>query len=348
MMKLSNVMKNNINYILNCKRIDWNLLNGKTILVTGATGLIGSTLVNALLYKGNINVVALIRNNKSISDILIDSDKLQVVYGNIESDLKIDCKIDYIIHGASPTQSSYFVNNPVETMKTNIFGTINTLELANEKNVISYVYLSSMEAYGNNVTDDPIAENKVSNILSTEIRNSYPISKIASENLCVDYASEHNVNAKIVRLAQTFGPGVKYNDTRVFAEFARCVIDNKDIVLKTKGETKRTYCHVADAVIGILTVLLNGKNGELYNIVNEDTFCSIKAMAELVANDVANGAIKVVINESQNVGNQYMKPHSYNLDSKKVRDLGFKPQKGLKEMYVDMIEEVKWNAISTL
>ena len=339
-MMLSKVMEDNLKYITSQDCIDWRLLNDKSILITGATGLIGSTLINALLYKGNINVIALVRDKEKAKDCFIKSDRLKFVIGNIENIPYIDENIDYIVHAASPTQSGYFVQNPVETMKTNIVGAINTLEIAKEKQVLSYVYLSSMEAYGSNISDDPIREDKVSIISSYEVRNSYPISKISSENLCIDYYNEYNVNAKIARLAQTFGPGVKYDDSRVFAEFARCVINKKDIVLKTKGETKRSYCHVGDAVVGILVVLFNGKNGELYNIVNSRTFCSIKEMADIVAKDVANGTIKVIIDEDKNAVKKFMKPHSYNLDDKKISSLGFNAKKTLKDMFADMIDHM--------
>ena len=340
MKMLSKVIEENLNYILKSKSINWDLLKDKTIFITGATGLIGSTLINALLYDGSIKVIALVRDEDKAKVCLINSDKLKLIPGSIESIPNIDDDINYIVHGASPTQSSYFVQNPVETIKTNIIGTINTLELAKRKNVISYVYLSSMEAYGSNTSDNLLSEDKESVIGSYEVRNSYPISKIAAENLCVDYFNEYNVSAKIVRLAQTFGPGVKYDDTRVFAEFARCVIGNKNIVLKTKGETKRTYCHVSDAVIGILTVLLNGKNGEIYNVVNNSTFCSIKEMADIVAKDVANGTIKVIIDEDKNALKKFMKPHSYNLDEKKIGALGFNAKKMLKDMFADMIDNM--------
>ena len=154
-------------------------------------------------------------------------------------------------------------------------------------------------------------------------------------------ASQYGVPSKVVRLTQTFGPGVQYNDGRVFAEFARCAIEGRNITLHTKGETKRSYLCTEDAVNAILTVLLKGQDGEAYNAANEDTYCSIYEMAKLVANECAGGKIKVVIEETDASTFGYAPTLHMNLDSKKIRHLGWEPKDGLLDMYSKMIDSMK-------
>ena len=148
-----------------------------------------------------------------------------------------------------------------------------------------------------------------------------------SEKLCIKYAKGSLVNTTIVRLAQTFGPGLEENDNRVFSEFLNCAKENKDIVLKTTGESKRCYLYTADAVTGILTVLLKGNTGEIYNVSNPDTFCSIKQMAELVAHEIAQDRIKVIIENNDN--SKYPATHSWNINSDKLKSLGWTPTRKL-------------------
>ena len=157
------------------------------------------------------------------------------------------------------------------------------------------------------------------------------------ENLCASYASEFGVPTKMIRLTQTFGTGVSYNDGRVFAEFARCVIEKRDIILKTKGETKRSYLYTADAVTAILSVLLHGEKGVAYNAANEETYCSIYEMACMAAK-LCDVPLQVVIAESDNVRALGYAPTLHmNLSTEKLAQLGWKPRYDLSQMYLRMI-----------
>ena len=156
--------------------------------------------------------------------------------------------VDYIIHGASATSSKYFVSNPVETIYTALDGTSNILKFATEKKINGMVYLSSLEVYGTPEKDaDLITENDYGYIEPLSVRSSYSEGKRMVECLCASYAHEYSVPVKIARLSQTFGPGVAYEDGRVFAEFARCALEQRDIVLHTQGHTVRSYCYTKDA-----------------------------------------------------------------------------------------------------
>ena len=332
--------------ILKVPFIEWEVLKGCTIFLTGATGLIGTTVVNTLNYinyKKNLDlhVLALVRDEEKARERfagILDDGMLHFVTGNVEDVPRISANIDYIIHGASQTASKEFVEHPVETIQTDIIGTKNLLELAKAKKVKSFVYLSSMEVYGYPEKGHKVTEDEIGAFMPLNLRNSYPVSKIMCEAMCCAYMAEYGVPAKIVRLTQTFGPGVHYNDNRVFAYFARCVKQHRNIVLKTKGETERCYLYTADAVTAILVIMLKGKSGKAYNAANEKTYCSIAEMAEKVAKQ---GGISVEYDIQDETANGFPQTLYMWLDTTALRQLGWIPiGGGIEEMYEIMIRNM--------
>lgn len=328
--------------------IKWDRLQNTSILVTGGTGLIGATLVKALYYANekrnlHLRILALVRNLQKAESLLgKQNEVLQFIQGSVEDLPTIEKKIDYIVHGASPTASQFFVQHPVETIEIAVKGTSNLLELAKEKRSKGFVYLSSMEVYGAPHEDTLIPESQGCTLDSMVVRSCYPLAKRLCENLCASYAHEYAVPAKVIRLAQTFGPGVLKNDQRVFAEFARDAMEGKDIILQTAGTSKREYLYTADAVTAILTVLLSGSTGEAYNAGNPETYCSIVEMARLVAGKIAENRISIKYPEAVNNNNsQFSPPHHLFLDVRKLEKLEWKPIRGLEEMYVRMMAEMQ-------
>ena len=310
-------------------------MESKVYFITGATGLIGSSIVKSLLSM-NVKIIAHVRSIEKARSIFGDFvDKFVDFYvGDIKDKIEFDGHIDYIIHAASQTSSKAFIDEPVETIMTSVEGTRNVLEFAKEKKVKSMIYLSSMEVYGTPETDEKIKEDHGTNLDTMNVRSSYSESKRLCEALCTAYYKEYDVPVKIIRLTQTFGPGVSYNDPRVFAEFARCAIENKEIVLKTKGDTKRSYLDIEDAVIAILTVLIHGENGEAYNAANENTYCSIYELANLFSNNV-----KIELEDINKFG--YAPTLHMNLDTTKLRDLGWEPYYNLDKMIKRLIESMR-------
>lgn len=336
-----------------CEFIPWDELKGKTVFITGATGLIGYTLSSALLYynkvhDAGIKVLALVRDleraREKFSGQLADQCALSFVQGSVEELPEIDGAVDYIVHGASPTASAFFVQKPVETILTTVLGTRNVLELARKKQVSGFVYLSTMEVYGTPKTDEPIDEAYPTAVNAMSVRSSYPQAKLLCETLCASYCGEYEVPAKVVRLAQTFGPGVAADDARVFAQFARWVARKEDIVLQTAGESKRTYLYTADAVSAILTVLLRGGAGMAYNAANPATYCSIFEMAHMAADQLAGGAIHVVVRPDESQSSVFSPVHCVHLSADKLCNLGWRPAVDLPEMYRNMISCFKVNS----
>ncbi len=327
---------------------DFSLLKNQSVLVTGATGLLGSQLVLFLDYLNQtkdygIKIYALCRSEKKANAVFDDVfSRIHCVVGDVLKQPEITTPIDYIIHGASITASKEFINHAVETIDIAVNGTLNMLRFASKNKVKSFVYLSSMEAFG--VTDGKgeVREEDLGYIDIMNPRSSYMESKRMCENLCVCFAAEYGLNVKSIRLAQTMGAGIDYNDTRVAAYFARCVIENTDIVLKTEGKTKRPILYSADAITAILTVLLEGKSGQVYTAANPETFNTIKETAEMIAEKLAKNNIKVLFDiEERPV--EYAPNLNLNLNVDKLSSLGWKPEVGLQTSYERMIKYMTYN-----
>lgn len=322
---------------------DFSGLADCSVLVTGATGLLGSHMVRTLacanrMKKANIRIYLQVRHQDKAMAIygeeFLSREDINLVIGDIKDKLNINDKIDYIIHAASPTSSRYFVNNPVETIMDAITGTRNMLELA--RNAKGMVYLSSLEVYGK-CDEELVNETSYGYIDYLNVRSSYSEGKRMCENLCSAFCHEYGVPVKIARLSQTFGTGVEYEDNRVFAQFIRSVIEKKDIVLHTQGNTYRSYLYTGDAVTGLLTVLLKGSNGEAYNLSNPETAISIRDMAQLVSDTFPDSGTKVIFDIPEDVsGFGYNPEMRIVLDISKARELGWNPKIGLKEMFINM------------
>lgn len=325
------------------KRINAGKIDGSTVLISGATGLIGRYLVHFLAEYCGCRVKAVVRNGEKAEKLFGGfRNKVEYIHSDITQLREKDMGVEYMIHGAGITSSRSFTARPAEVIQTSVEGTRRALEFARRNPVRSFVYLSTMEVYGAPQKEDKISEKDGTNLDTMAVRSSYPESKRLCENLCAAYLSEYNVPARTVRLTQTFGPGVEYEDNRVFAEFARCVIEKKDIVLHTRGETKRNYLYLSDACTAILTVMTEGSQGEAYNAANEETYCSIREMAELVAKRNAGGKIRVKVEpEDESSGDRgYAPVLCMNLDTSKLKRLGWKTEIGLYEMYERMIHGI--------
>ncbi|MDD6436199.1 MAG: NAD-dependent epimerase/dehydratase family protein, partial [Clostridiales bacterium] len=201
------------------ERVNLESLRDSRVLITGATGFIGSMLIRALLSsQKDIKVIAMARSREKACQVFgEDIERIDLVLGDITEPIPSCAAADYIIHTASVTASKYMVTNPVETIETAIKGTANVLDFARDCHAKSVVYLSSMEVYGvTSPEQNPVTEEKLGYIDLYNPRSCYSEGKRLCENMCCAYTKEFNVPVKVARLANTFGPGVSKNDNRLF------------------------------------------------------------------------------------------------------------------------------------
>ena len=295
-------------------------------MITGATGLLGSLLVRALVrmnekYDVNNRVIVMTRNRERAEAKFGKAVEIVLQEEEVKEDL------DYIVHLAAPTQSKYFVEKPVETLDAVIDGTKKILELAKEKDVKKFLYISSMEAYG---TFDDLKEVKESDngeILLNAVRGSYPMGKRVAELYTYCYNKEYGVNTTTVRLAMCFGAGLRSDDNRVHKYFCECALAGRDIIVKSTGETVVNFVYSVDAIVALLTLLVRGNNGETYNVAGENDNLTIYEMAQFVAE---KGGVKVK-REIPNGKSEFAPANRMKLNTDKILELGWKPEYNLKE-----------------
>ena len=342
---MNEILKEDFENIL--KNYNFDELKNSVFFVTGATGLIGSQILLFLDFlneKQNLNIklFGLARNREKAKKVFGDllNSNINLIYGDVLSLPDLNFDIDYIVHGASITSSIDFINKAVQTIDIAINGTMNILNLAKQKNIKSMVYLSSMEVFGITDVNNEVKEENLGYVNILSPRSSYSESKRMCECLCASFANQYKVPVKIGRLTQTLGAGIDYNDTRVAAYFARCVIENNDIVLKTDGKTKRPIIYSADALSGIFTILLKANNGEAYSIANPKTFYTIKDTAQTIVDKIAKNKIELKFKLSE-VVQEYAPNLNLNLNVDKLLKLGWKPSVNLEDAYYRMIQGMK-------
>lgn len=306
--------------------------SGKTFLISGATGMIGRMLVNALkkvTKEENIYVMGL--DLKEAQTVYINTQCVPTSFTYLST---IKNNIDFIIHLASPTNSKFMTEKPVETISFIYESTKQILDFAiSHKSKV--LYISSMEAFGEVLDDKKRKEEELGFVPLTNPRSSYPEAKRLCELLCYSYSVEYNLPVYIARLAQTFGAGTVKTDTRIFGYLARCAINKEDIVLGTKGESFGNYCYLGDTLASFFYILAKGNKGETYNVVGDDTRVRIIDLANLVKEKIAHNSINIKFDLSS--GGVYPKPTLLNMSNESLKSIGWKPKFSLQEMFERMI-----------
>ena len=336
-------MINNILYNEDVKYVaeldlPWEKLQNRSILITGASGLIGSFLVDVLMYK-NINddmkckVYAIGRNENKAKNIFGDywnNDDFKFISQDINIPFTLNVeKIDYVLHMASNTHPVAYSTDPIGTITANIIGTNNLLNFAVEHSSVRFLFVSSNEIYGENRGDvEFFNEQYCGYIDCNTLRAGYPESKRCGEALCQAYKKQKDLDIVISRLTRSYGPTVLKTDTKVISQFINNGINNEDIVLKSKGTQYYSYTYMSDAVSGLLTVLLKGINGEAYNIADENSDIMLKDLAQIIANYSGHKVVFELPDEIEKAG--YSKATKARLSSKKIKQLGWKPQYNIK------------------
>lgn len=313
--------------VINCD-LDYEKLKEKSILITGATGLIGKALTDFLLiindkFELGMKIYAASRSKESFDKRMDKNESLLYFEYDLQKKLNTSIKFDYIIHAASNADPKMFAEDPVGTMTSNFAGTYNLLEYARENDTERFLFVSSGEVYGQwDGVCQSFCEDYIGKVDFTDVRGCYPSSKRAAENLCVCFSEQYAVDTVIVRPSHTYGPTQLKRDSRAMSEFFRCAKEGRDIVLKSEGLPVRSYTAVFDCVSGIVTALLNGESKNAYNIANEKSIVSIADLAKLIARcagrevvfDIPTGGVKGAGNIARGV-----------LDGKKLERIGWTP-----------------------
>lgn len=303
---------------------------GKAIFITGGTGYLGSHFIETLLsWDLEITIIVLLRNRQKGESFPW---KDQVIFweGDVKDPITYAGEVDYILHGASVTRSLDFVQQPLDTMWTSVLGTRNVFDFAVKKSVEKVLFLSTMEVYGvKNYGNHPVTEEDYGYLDGLDLRNSYPQSKRFSEMLAVAYGKEQGLPVVIGRLTQVFGGKTDPSDGRMFSQFLRTASQGEDIVLKTKGDTLRGYCHIEDALSACAILLEKGKSGEAYTICNPNLSKTVAEIAQEIANFYGT---KVLIQEEEKDFG-YLPPFQLVLSSEKMESLGWKPEITLEKAF---------------
>ena len=280
-------------------------------MVLGASGMIGSYFVNTLLtlneqYNYDINLYLVVRNPKKLPDYVLNNKNVHIVEQDIVNPINLDVDIDYVVHSASPASPLIMKEKPVETNFANTIGAANALNFAHEHKAKGFLFVSSREIYGQPEEGQEFfyEDGKYGQVDPLVPRNGYAEGKKAAENMCAGFKEEYGLNTKVVRLAHTYGPGMSIYDGRVQADFLKNVVNNENIVLKSTGESVRTYTYIADAVNAMFMVLLHSKD-MVYNIADEKCKTSIRELAETMVSIYPERKLKLVFDipkETKNTG----------------------------------------------
>ena len=309
-------------------------LRGKTIMVSGATGLVGSAIVRYLMalndgQNADIKIVPLYRDREKydrVYDKMSGRTDLEPQLFTADADIAFDLQADYIIHCAGISGGSKMhLKDPVKIFDTGIVGTKQLLDYASTHNCEGFVYVSTYEIYGGVNEEQLVAENHPCLLDPMVLRNSYAEVKRVCESMLTAYSAKYGFKVYSGRLTSTFGTGVAYNDPRFFAEFARCVVEGRNIVMKSTGGTVRNYLDVDDAASAFLYILVNGENCNAYNLTNRDNAISVRDIAKkLIA--LGGDKVELVFDIAEDIkALGFRKEGITVMDPSKLENLGWKP-----------------------
>lgn len=304
--------------------LPWEKIEGKSFFITGATGLLGSFLVDVLVEKGCV-VYALGRSAERAKNRFSKIwGKIKFIPYDINNPINFDEneKVDYVIHLASNTHPVAYSTDPIGTITTNIIGLKNILDFSAEHNVERCVFASSNEIYGENRGDvELFDENYCGYINCNTLRAGYNESKRCGEALCQAYIKQKDLDVVISRFTRSYGPTILDSDTKALSQFMKNGLNGEDIILKSEGNQYFSYTYIVDAISGLLTIILLGEKGEAYNIADEKSDIRLKDLAKIVADCSNTKVIFDLPNETERQG--FSKATKARLDGSKLKDLGW-------------------------
>lgn len=324
--------------------LPWEKLSGCNILITGATGLIGTCLTQVLMARSgkDYHVYATGRDEarakERFAQFLSDSSFHFIPY-DVTMPLEASgVPFHYIIHAASNASPNFFANHPVEVIKSNILGVSHLMEYGISHQMRRLLYVSTGEVYGEGDGHE-FTENFSGYVDCTSSRSCYPSSKRAAETLCVSYAAEYGADVVIARPCHTYGPHFTEKDNRVYAQFIRNVLQGQDIIMKSTGEQFRSWCYVVDCVSALLYILLRGINGQAYNIADNSSNISIRNLAEMIAGIGGKEVVMQLPSDDEKKGYNVVTRSVFS--TQKLESLGWSVQGSMIEKMERTVEECK-------
>jgi len=318
--------------------LPWEQLHGKTVLVSGASGMIPAYAVYTLLglndaQDAGITVLGLVRNADKARRILapiVDRPDFRLVAGDVQNEIRVDERVDLVIHGASPARPALHAGSPVDTIRANVQGAFGLLDLCVRSGGARFVLMSSAEVYGQRADDGSlVSEDEYGSVDILNPRACYTEGKRAAETIAVSYHAQHGVPITIARFGHIYGPGMALDDGRVQADFTADVVARRDITLNSDGSARRTYTYLGDAVAGMFTAMLRGES-TAYNISDRDGFISIRDLAEAFTAARPEAGLHVRFREGVDVS-KYNPVKGQGLDDARLRSLGWAPHVGLRK-----------------
>lgn len=316
-------------------KFPWEKLENTTVVISGATGLLGSFLIDVLMWRNlyfeqKCRVIAVGRDEQKAQARFLYCYRLPYftfISHDINVPLVLDSagNIDYVLHLASNTHPIAYANDPIGTITTNIIGLKNMLDFSVQHHTRRFAFASSNEIYGENRGDQEFFDEAYCGYIDCNtLRAGYPESKRCGEALCQAYLKQKSLDIVIPRFTRSYGPTMLKNDSKAVSQFIKRAVEGEDIVLKSEGNQYYSYTYVSDAISGFLTVLLLGKTGEAYNIASRESDIRLKDLAAILAKIANTNVVFELPNEVEKIG--YSKATKARLNGKKIKTLGWNPQ----------------------
>lgn len=313
--------------------IHWERFENKKILITGATGMIASVIIDIFMYrnrekKQNTKIIAVSRNEgkaKNRFEAYWENPYFTYLQHDVTEPLPEIGEVDYMLHAASNTHPKAYALDPIGTITANVEGTYQLLSYASTHTCERFLFFSSVEIYGENNGDiDKFGEKDLGYIDCNTVRAGYPESKRLGEALCNAFSAQLGQDFVIGRFSRVYGPTMAASDSKAIAQFIQKAIEGKDIVLKSRGEQLYSYTYVVDAATAAVYLLLYAPKGSAMNVADRSSDIQLKDLAALLASEAGTQVVFELPDEVERAG--YSTATKAILETTSIEGLGWRPQ----------------------